>query len=87
MTKLDAIKIGELKGLMAGNVLLPTDPAYDEARQIWNAMIQKRPALIAQCVSTSDVVHAVKFARKNSLLLAIRGVPCHRRGWGYPGRP
>ena len=73
MTKLNAIKIGELKGLMAGNVLLPTDPAYDEARQIWNAMIQKRPALIARCVSTSDVVHAVNFARENALLLAVRG--------------
>lgn len=73
MSKLNAIKIGELKGLMAGNVLLPTDPAYDEARQIWNAMIQKRPALIARCVSTSDVVHAVNFARENALLLAVRG--------------
>ena len=56
-----------------GRVLQPGDPAYDEARQIWNAMIDRRPALIVQCHGAADVVHAVKLARDNDLLVAVRG--------------
>jgi hypothetical protein len=46
---------------------------YDEVRQIWNAMIDRRPALIARCRSPEDVVQAVKFARKHNLLVSVRG--------------
>ena len=49
------------------------DAGYDEARQIWNAMIDRKPALIARCKSAEDVVQAVKFARTNDLLVSIRG--------------
>ena len=63
----------ELKAQLRGAVLLPGDADYDEVRQIWNAMIDRRPALIARCVSSDDVVHAVKFARKHDLLVSIRG--------------
>jgi FAD/FMN-containing dehydrogenase len=73
MTNLQAGKIEELRGGFKGEILLPNDGAYDSARQIWNAMIQKRPAVIAQCAITSDVVRAVNFARDNRLLLAVRG--------------
>jgi FAD/FMN-containing dehydrogenase len=73
MTNLQAGKIEELRGGFKGEILLPSDGAYDSARQIWNAMIQKRPAVIAQCAITSDVVRAVNFARDNRLLLAVRG--------------
>jgi FAD/FMN-containing dehydrogenase len=73
MTNLQNIKIEELKGGFKGKILLPSDGAYDSARQIWNAMIDKRPAVIARCATTSDVVRAVNFARDNHLLLAIRG--------------
>jgi FAD/FMN-containing dehydrogenase len=66
-------KIEELKSGFRGEVLLPGDGAYEEARKIWNAMIDKRPAIIARCTSTADVVRAVNFARDNALLLAIRG--------------
>lgn len=60
------------KGLK-GDVLLKGDAGYDEARQVWNAMFDKRPALIARCASTADVVRAVQFARGHGLLLAVRG--------------
>ena len=73
MTKLPQTVIDELKVSLKGNLLLPGDSDYDEVRQIWNAMVDRRPALIARCVSAADVVQAVKFGRKNSLLVAIRG--------------
>lgn len=65
-------QVDELKAALPGNVLLPADPAYDAARKIWNAMIDKRPALIVRCTTTSDVVCAVNFARDSERLLAVR---------------
>ena len=55
------------------SVLLPNQDAYEEARKIWNATIDKRPAMIVQCASVADVVQAVNFAREAGMLLAIRG--------------
>ncbi len=65
--------IDEFKAHFRGNVLLPGDVGYDQVRQIWNAMIDRRPALIARCASPDDVVQAVGFARKHNLLTSIRG--------------
>src|SRR5262245_49826546 len=62
----------EIKSVITGNVLLPNDTGYDEARQIWNAMIDRRPAVIAQCIE-GDVPPVIQFARKNRFELAIRG--------------
>ena len=73
MTNLQARKIEELKGGFKGEILLPSDDAYEGARRIWNAMVDKRPAVIARCATTSDVVRGVNFARDNGLLLAVRG--------------
>jgi len=73
MTQLQATKIDELKGSFKGEILLPSDDAYESARKIWNATIDKHPALIVRCSSTSDVVRAVNFARDNGLVLAVRG--------------
>ncbi|WP_088344363.1 MULTISPECIES: FAD-binding oxidoreductase [Rhodomicrobium] len=56
-----------------GQLILPGDAAYDTARRIWNASIDKRPGLIARCSGAADVVAAVKFARANDLLVAVRG--------------
>jgi FAD/FMN-containing dehydrogenase len=62
----------ELSGFR-GQLVGPGDADYDEARKVYNAMIDKRPALIAQCADADDVVKAVGFARDHDLLLAIRG--------------
>ncbi|MGE5818710.1 MAG: FAD-binding oxidoreductase [Deltaproteobacteria bacterium] len=63
----------DLKGTIKGNVLVPGQPGYEEARQIWNAMIDRRPAVIAQCAEADDVPPVIRFARKNGLELSIRG--------------
>ncbi|MEO5987929.1 MAG: FAD-binding oxidoreductase [Candidatus Eisenbacteria bacterium] len=73
MPKLQDAKLEDLKGRFQGEVLLPGEAAYEGARKIWNAMIDKRPALIVRCTTTADVVSAVNFARDNGLLLAVRG--------------
>jgi hypothetical protein len=63
----------DLKGRVKGEVILPGDTTYDEARTIWNAMIDKRPAVIARCTGTADVAAAVNFARDSGMVLAVRG--------------
>ena len=73
MKPLQKADINEFKAHFRGEVLLPRDAGYDEARQIWNAMIDRRPALIARCKSPEDVVQAVKFAREHNVLVSIRG--------------
>ena len=65
--------LDQLRESFHGRLLTRGAPGYDEARTIWNAMIDRRPALIASCVDASDVANAVRFARENSLLTSIRG--------------
>jgi FAD/FMN-containing dehydrogenase len=55
-----------------GQVLTPDSPGYDAARSIWNDMVDHRPALIVRCVSVSDVVTAVRFARERDLEIGVR---------------
>jgi FAD/FMN-containing dehydrogenase len=66
-------EIEELQGSLRGSVLLPGEPAYDQARAIWNAMIDKRPALIVRCAGAADVRTALDFARNHGVPLAVRG--------------
>jgi FAD/FMN-containing dehydrogenase len=63
----------QLKGDIKGEIVLPVDASYDEVREIWNGMIDRRPAVIVQCQGADDVVHALAFARKNDLDISIRG--------------
>ncbi|HZO17321.1 MAG TPA: FAD-binding oxidoreductase, partial [Polyangiaceae bacterium] len=56
-----------------GVLVRPTDESYDQVRRVWNAMIDRRPALIARCSGTADVAHAVRFAREHKLLSSVRG--------------
>jgi len=56
-----------------GPVLRPADPGYDDARAIWNGLIDRRPALIVQCSGAADVVDAVNYARDQGLLVSIKG--------------
>jgi FAD/FMN-containing dehydrogenase len=72
-TALQEGNLKELKAGLQGDVVLPRDEGYDSARTIWNSMIDKRPALIARCLNSSDVLRSVNFARDNGLLLAVRG--------------
>ena len=65
--------VEELKGKLRGQLILPGDETYDEARKVWNLMIDRRPALIVRCGGVSDVINAVNFARDNDLLVAVRG--------------
>jgi FAD/FMN-containing dehydrogenase len=62
----------ELKKAFSGDVLAPGQAGYDEARTIWNAMVDKKPAVIACCASTEDVVAAVRFARRRGLPVSVR---------------
>ncbi|MGW0752215.1 FAD-binding protein [Streptomyces sp. NPDC002587] len=65
--------LAALREDLAGDVFVPDDPGYDAARTLFNAMIDRRPAVIAQCESTADVVTAVRFARDLDLKIAVRG--------------
>jgi len=65
--------INKLKTYLKGHVVLPDDPNYDEVREIWNAMIDRRPAVIVQCATADDVSRAITFVRENGLELSIRG--------------
>ena len=58
---------------LRGDLLHAGHDGYEEARLVWNGLIDKRPALIARCIGTGDVIDAVNFARENDLLVAIRG--------------
>jgi FAD/FMN-containing dehydrogenase len=66
-------EVEELASRMRGSVLTPGAPGYDEARAVWNAMIDRRPGLIARCRGAADVVQAVRFARDHDALVAVRG--------------
>lgn len=63
----------QLKKNLRGELILPGDAAFDATRKVWNRMIDKRPALIACCLGTLDVVRSVEFAREHNLLVAVRG--------------
>jgi len=73
MSTLDSKLIDDLRSRLRGPLFLQGDATYDEARSIWNAMIDRRPAIVARCLGVVDVVTAVNFARENKLLLSIKG--------------
>lgn len=65
--------IDDFKASLNGPLLRPGEPGYDDARKIWNGMIDRRPALIARCHGVVDVINSVNFARNHELLVAVRG--------------
>jgi FAD/FMN-containing dehydrogenase len=65
--------VQDLAARLRGRLLRPGDADYEQARRVYNAMIDKRPALIACCVDVADVIAAVNFAREHGLTLAVRG--------------
>jgi FAD/FMN-containing dehydrogenase len=70
---LEESAVQQLREVFRGEILLPEDEGYDAARRVWNAMVDKRPELIARCRGVADVKSTVDFARENDLLLAVRG--------------
>ncbi len=70
---LDETVVKGLKENLRGDLLTSDSPGYDKGRTIWNAMIDKRPAIIVRCAGAADVIQAVDFARRNDLLLSVRG--------------
>jgi hypothetical protein len=70
---LDTSTIDKFQAGLRGELIRRNDPQYDEARKLYNAMIDKRPLLIARCADVADVISAVNFARENNLLTAVRG--------------
>jgi FAD/FMN-containing dehydrogenase len=72
-TALDKEAVGSLAGRLRGELIRPDDPGYDQARRVWNGMIDRYPALIIRAVAVDDVVAGVNFAREQSLLVAVRG--------------
>jgi FAD/FMN-containing dehydrogenase len=65
--------LATLKASLRGELIQRNEPGYEEARQLYNGMIDKRPRLIARCVDVADVITAVRFGRDHELLTAIRG--------------
>ena len=73
VTRLSDEALAALRDTISGDVLLPGDPSYDEARAVWNAMIDARPAVVVRVGDVGDIAPAIAFARTNGLELAVRG--------------
>jgi FAD/FMN-containing dehydrogenase len=70
---LESKVVEHLRDRLRGTLFLSGEPGFDEARSVWNAMINRRPALIARCLGVSDVLTCVNFAREHGLTLAVKG--------------
>jgi FAD/FMN-containing dehydrogenase len=75
-----ALDIAGLQDGFRGELLSPQDHGYEDARKVWNGSVNRFPALIARCAGVADVIAAVKFAKDNGLLVAVRG-----GGHSFPG--
>jgi hypothetical protein len=78
---LDAAVVDKLAAGFRGEIVRPSDNGYDDARKVWNGMVDKRPALIARCTGVADVVDAVRFGREHDLRVSVRG-----GGHNYAGK-
>jgi FAD/FMN-containing dehydrogenase len=79
-TILKEATVQQFKTSLRGALLRPGDDSYDTARKVFNAMIDKRPALIACCTGVADVINAVHFAHAHHVLVAVRGGGHHAAG-------
>ncbi len=82
MTTIATAPFDELAAALHGDLITPADTAYDEARAVYNGMIDKRPAAIVRCRDEADVAAAVGFARRYDLEIAVRGGGHHAAGYG-----
>ncbi len=72
-TFLEQAKVEAFKKRLHGELLCPSDTDYDNARKVYNGMIDRHPGLIVRCANIADAIASVNFARENNLLLAVRG--------------
>ncbi len=72
-TTLSETEVAVLANHLSGELIQLGDEAYEEARSVWNGMIDRYPALVARCASTEDVIASVNFSREHNLLLSVRG--------------
>lgn len=68
-----AESLADLRAALGGELITPADPAFEEARRVWNGMIDKHPAAIVRCSGTADVMNTISFARANDLPVSVRG--------------
>lgn len=80
--QVDEAKLARLSASFAGELILPTDASYDEARRVWNGSIDRRPAVVARCTGVADVVAAVRWAAEHEVLVAVRGGGHNVGGFG-----
>jgi len=72
-TDLEEAALKKFRSSLQGTIILPGDDAYEDARKIWNGMIDKKPGLMVKCRESADVISCVNLARERDLLLAVRG--------------
>jgi FAD/FMN-containing dehydrogenase len=70
---LEELTVQHFADSLRGRLVRPGDGGYDEARKVWNGMVDRRPALIARCAGAADVIAAVRFAREHELLVSVKG--------------
>ncbi|MDB5078011.1 MAG: linked oxidase domain protein [Chloroflexi bacterium] len=80
----DSPSVASLRRGFQGQILLPNDDAYEEARLVWNAMIDRRPAIIARCARPADVIAALRFGRSQGLEIGVRGGGHNVLGFAVP---
>jgi FAD/FMN-containing dehydrogenase len=78
---LDEATVEQFKTGLRGELIQPDDPGYEEARKVFNGMIDKRPRMIARCADVADVIASVNFARENDVILSVRGGGHNGAGW------
>jgi FAD/FMN-containing dehydrogenase len=69
----DPVLMEEFSGKLRGSIIMPVDLEYNEARKVYNGMIDKKPGMIVKCFDVADVIHSVNFARDNGFLVSVRG--------------
>src|SRR6185437_4602340 len=72
-TSFDSTSLESFRKQLRGSITLPGEAGYDNARKVYNGMINKHPAIIVKCLDAADVMASVKFGKENNLLVAVRG--------------
>jgi FAD/FMN-containing dehydrogenase len=73
MARIQNEQVVELRSQVRGEVMMPQDARFDAARTIWNAMIDRKPALIVRCAGVADIMRSLAFARRHELAVSVRG--------------